>query len=281
MTKRLSPDDVARFEKDGYLFPIDVLSETEVADYRFRFDELTITLKNDPARDDYLFYKTNLVLPWVDEFTHNSVLLDVIEDLVGSHILLWSCCFLIKEPRTMSRFTWHQDNLHWYLEPPQAVSAWIALSHSNAQNGCVRFIPGSHKLGPLPHAYAPADDLINTTGQYIDWALPEETAVDAFLKPGQMSVHHDLTAHASGANRSDEQRIGCVIVFLPTHVRNPSLRESAMLVRGADEYDYFDLEPRPQGELDPAAIAAHYAALRKMGTYKMESELNIAAANLP
>ena len=129
MTKRLSPDDVARFEKDGYLFPIDVLSETEVADYRCRFDELTITLKNDPARDDYLFYKTNLVLPWVDELTHNSVLLDVIEDLVGSHILLWSCCFLIKQPRTVSRFTWHQDNLHWYLEPPQAVSAWIALSH--------------------------------------------------------------------------------------------------------------------------------------------------------
>ena len=88
--------------------------------------------------------------------------------------------------------------------------------------------------------------------------VDEREAADIILEPGEMSLHHVLMVHGSGANPSDDRRIGYAIRYVPTRVRQTAgPRDSASLVRGADAYGHFELEPRPEADLDPAMLALH------------------------
>jgi non-haem Fe2+, alpha-ketoglutarate-dependent halogenase len=83
-------------------------------------------------------------------------------------------------------------------------------------------------------------------------------AVDLVLEPGDVSLHHTLTVHSSGTNRSDDWRIGIGISYIPTRVHHIGpTRLSATLARGADRFNHFDHEAPPQAELDEAALAVH------------------------
>jgi hypothetical protein len=78
------------------------------------------------------------------------------------------------------------------------------------------------------------------------------------LRPGEFSLHHTMAVHASDPNTGDDDRIGIGISYIPTRVRHVGeTRLSATLIRGQDRYGHFDLEPRPEGDLHPAAVAAH------------------------
>jgi hypothetical protein len=72
-----------------------------------------------------------------------------------------------------------------------------------------------------------------------------------------MSLHHARIIHGSGPNRSGRRRIGYSIRYLPTHVARTGPRDSAMLVRGVDDYGHFDLEPAPARDYEPAAMKLH------------------------
>lgn len=91
-----------------------------------------------------------------------------------------------------------------------------------------------------------------------------------------MSLHHIKLVHGSDPNRSKDRRIGLAIRYIPTHVRQTKLRDSAMLVRGTDKYQHFDYEPRPCADLDEAALLAHADAVARQvkalyqGTEKQE-----------
>jgi hypothetical protein len=77
-----------------------------------------------------------------------------------------------------------------------------------------------------------------------------------------MSLHHVLIFHGSEPNTADYRRVGFAIRYIPTHVRQLNApRESAMLVRGVDRYDYFDLELPPEADMHPDAVARHAAVV--------------------
>ena len=78
-----------------------------------------------------------------------------------------------------------------------------------------------------------------------------------------MSLHHVLLAHGSGPNTTDDRRIGYAIRYIPPHVRQLKVRNSAMLVRGRDTHGNFDPEPAPRADLDAAALAAHRDAVER------------------
>ena len=84
-----------------------------------------------------------------------------------------------------------------------------------------------------------------------------DCAVDLALKTGEMSIHHARIVHGSGPNRSDHRRIGYSLRYVATHVERIGPRDSAMLVRGVDDYGHFDLEPAPLADYDPAALRVH------------------------
>ena len=266
---------VERFARDGFVFPFRVLDREAAEAARGRVLALLDLHGKESELDGYLGYKANLVFRWVDDIVHTPHLLDAVENLLGPDLLLWSCSLLIKPPRSRGRYTWHQDATYWGLEPPSAVSAWIALGDVGPENGGLRCIPGLHSRGQLPHVNTFADDVMLPRGQLIrDLEENEgEGAVDVKLSSGEASFHHVFAPHASGPNHSGAYRIGCQSVFIPTSVRHRHGRESAMPVRGRDDYGHFEHEPRPSGDLDAAARAAHRAAMSMMGTWKAEQQL--------
>jgi ectoine hydroxylase-related dioxygenase (phytanoyl-CoA dioxygenase family) len=114
----------------------------------------------------------------------------------------------------------------------------------------------------MQHIETFAENSALTRGQEIALEIDQSITVDVALKPGQISLHHCLLAHASGPNTTDNARIGLAVRYLSTHVRQsegPPM--SAILVRGNDAYRHFRTDPAPSGAFTPETIAAHAAAM--------------------
>lgn len=107
--------------------------------------------------------------------------------------------------------------------------------------------------------------------------VDEAQAVDVPLKAGEFSLHHIRLVHGSEPNTTPDRRIGLAIRYIPTYVRQVKIDDSAVLVRGRDRHDNFEHEPRPAADLDPAALAAHTAAIQRMlGTVYSGTEVTEA-----
>jgi ectoine hydroxylase-related dioxygenase (phytanoyl-CoA dioxygenase family) len=185
------------------------------------------------------------------------VILDAVEDVIGADILCWNTSFFTKEARSPGFVSWHQDATYWGLSEPDVVTAWVAFTESTSRNGNMRVVPGSHRT-PVPHVDTFDPDNLLTRGQEVTVEVDESQAADIMLQAGEMSLHHVLIVHGSGANPSDDRRIGFAIRYIPPRVRQTGgRRDSATLVRGEDAFGHFEPEPRPDADLDPAMLALH------------------------
>jgi ectoine hydroxylase-related dioxygenase (phytanoyl-CoA dioxygenase family) len=138
------------------------------------------------------------------------------------------------------------------------VTAWIALSVSIVENGCMRVIPGTHLKDQLPHKDTFAENNLLSRGQEVQVEVNPADAVDIELQPGQFSLHHVRLVHGSEPNNANYRRIGYAVRYIPTYVRQTEgPRDCATLVRGVDEYHHFDMEPAPKADLDPEAVDLH------------------------
>src|SRR5262245_61707413 len=255
MPMLLSSDDIQRFQNEGYLSPVRVMSETEAADVRKRLEEFEART-GGPLRGD-LRHKAHLLFPWLADLVRNEKILDAVEDLYGQNLLCWTSNFFIKEAQNPAFVSWHQDATYWGLSEPDVVTAWVALTESTPANGNMRVIPGSHRT-QVPHVDTFHPDNLLSRGQEISVDVDESRAADIVLRPGEMSLHHVLMVHGSGANPSADRRIGFAIRYIPTRVRQTEgPRDSATLVRGTDAFGHFDHEPRPSSDLAPDMLALH------------------------
>ncbi|MBM3532538.1 MAG: phytanoyl-CoA dioxygenase family protein [Alphaproteobacteria bacterium] len=256
MTGSLTPDEVARYQRDGYLFPFDVLDADEVAEARWQLEVIEARLGGPLPRS--LIAMPNIYAPFVDEIIRSPKILDPVESLLGPDILCWESAFLTKEPHAKSFFSWHQDAKYWGLEPYEVLTAWVALSPATRESGCMEVMTGSH-IGELsPHRDTWGKDNMLSRGQEMEVAVDPARCVAMPLKPGQMSLHHVKIAHGSGPNTTDDRRIGLVIRYVPAHVRQTTgKRDTAALVRGENRYGNFDLQPRAVGNFTDEALAVH------------------------
>ena len=189
--------------------------------------------------------------------THPRIL-DAVEAIIGPDILVWGSTFFIKEPHSESFVSWHQDLRYWGLDSDAEVSAWLALSPVMEANGCMRFLPGSHKGELLPHRDTFTQNNFLTRGQEAAIEIDENETVAVTLEPGQASLHHGKLLHASGPNRADERRIGLAINYIAAHVRQEVAREDfAMPVRGKDRHGHFRHVPPPREDLSDEALSWH------------------------
>src|SRR3712207_500819 len=109
----------------------------------------------------------------------------------------------------------------------------------------------------------PYTTLFRSRGQEIAVEVDADKAVEVPLKAGEMSLHHVKLAHYSGPNTTDGRRIGLAIRYIPPHVHQLKVRDSATLVRGRDTGGHYELEPAPRADRDEAAMAAHRAAMER------------------
>lgn len=259
MPKILTKEAVEAYHRDGYYFPIRVMPETEAADFRRRL-EAHERKAGQPLQGNWR-HKTHLLFTWADEMVHHPRILDAVEDVLGPNILCWTTNFFIKEANSSGFVSWHQDSTYWGLDPADVMTAWVAFTESNLVSGCMKVIPGTHTADQIPHVDTFHQENLLSRGQEIAVEVDKTKAVDLILRPGEMSLHHIKLVHGSEPNRSNDRRIGMAIRYIPTHVRQTKVRDSAMLVRGVDSYKNFDPEPRPHADVDEAALAAHHDAM--------------------
>ena len=263
----ISADAVRQFNDQGYCAPIRALTSEEAANLR---DRLEIFESTNSGLTAGLRNKPHLLLTWLDELVRHPGVLDVVEQVIGPYILVWGSSFFIKEPRNPSFVSWHQDSTYWGLEPPDIVTAWVALSESTHENGAMRVIPGSHKLDQAPHRDTFAANNLLSRGQEIMVEVDESKAVELPLQPGEMSLHHVRLIHGSEPNPSTKRRIGFAIRDIPTYVRQAAgMRDSATLVRGVDKYGHFEPEQRPEFDMAPSAQAHHAEVMARINQVLM------------
>lgn len=255
MAKVLSPVAIEQYHRDGYIHPLRVISPDEAAQYRAKLEAFE-TRNGGPIGGNYR-QKTHLLFTWANELVHHPVILDAVEDVFGPDILCWSSGFFNKEAATIDYVSWHQDATYWGLSSSDVLTAWVALTPSNTENGCMRVIPGTHKE-QVAHQDTFADHNLLTRGQEIAVEVDEAQAVDIVLEPGEISLHNVLIFHGSGPNPSADRRIGYAIRYIKPHVKQiVGSRDSATLVRGEYTQGHLELEPSPERDLDPAMLAYH------------------------
>ncbi len=248
----LTKAQIASFAHDGFLAPVDVMSAAEAHSLRERLEKAE---RRYPGRlSDGNRNNAHYEFSFMDEIVHDRRILDAVADLVGPDLLLWSTVLFIKEPHSHAHVSYHQDATYMGLEPQVGVTAWLALTAADTINGCMRMEPGSH-LGDLrEHVDTFDGDNILTRGQTVH-EVDAEAVVPLVLQPGQMSLHHVRTVHASGPNDSDDRRIGVAMqAFLPPHVTQTMGHDYAMRVRGSDDYGHFLSPRRPLRDNEPEGV---------------------------
>ena len=258
MPKLLTKNQVQQFNEQGFISPVDVMSETAAYELKTRLEEAEALypqeLNSENRNNAHLGFK------FMDELAHNSIILDAVEDLLGENISLWGSVLFIKEPQSPGFVSWHQDATYMGLKPHDFVTPWLALTHSNQKNGCMSMIPGSHQDSIHHHKDTFDKNNILTRGQAVQ-NIDESMAVDLILKPGQMSIHHAKIIHGSKPNLSTQRRIGAV---LQSFTRTSSLQILGenywMPIRGSEINKRHIHLPRPVSDMDERARATRHTA---------------------
>ena len=250
------------YRQDGYVFPVDALSVDEAMGHRQNLEALEARFGDEKFGNRTQLNYPHVLFRFAYDLICNPKILDVVEAILGPDILVWGSTLFIKEPKTKSFVSWHQDLRYWGLDNDEEVSAWIALGPVSENNGCMRFVPGSHVHDLLPHNDTFDEDNVLTRGQRAAIDIDEAATVPVELAAGQVSFHHGRLLHASGPNYSDERRIGMAINYISTKTRQIiGSDDYAMLVRGEDRFRHFKLVPPPQHDLSPGAIKWHHKIL--------------------
>lgn len=240
-----------QFDRDGYVCPIRVLSDEEVARilkhyhaHVERNKDRLATMK--PNQTYQVFSETHFAMKWVYDIARNPRILDAVEKIIGPNILAWNTNWFSKMPGDKAYVGWHQDGTYWQLSPVKVVTAWVALMPSTMNNGGLMIVPGTHKhpMMAQKETYEPNNAL--SRGQEMAVAVDESQAVCLSLQPGEMSLHHIWIVHGSKANTSTTPRIGIAIRYVSTEVQQDSpSKPLALLVRGKDTYGNFEILPPP------------------------------------
>ena len=264
-------DVAARYDRAGFVFPIDVVSAEEARAIRADLEAAEAELTDDPERLALLRSYPDRLLPSFDKLVRNPNLIAAVSAVLGPDLLVWSAGLFIKEAKSPKIVSWHQDLTYWGLDEADETTCWVALSASTTASGCMKFVPGSHKKRLVPHVDTFDDNNLLTRGQEIAVEVDDEEGVAVELQPGQASMHHGHLFHASGPNRVDDRRIGSAVRYIKTSMKQRSGDRSLVaLVSGEDRYGHFTIAGAPRGRLaeEDFALCRRDAEIKRRVLYE-------------
>ena len=245
--RTLTAEQVAAFNRDGYLKGIRIFSPREMAGIREYFDEL-LARNLAAGGDSYSISTAHLRYGRVYDLLTQPRIVACVKDLLGENVIAWGSHFFCKMPGDGKRVSWHQDASYWPLTPSKAVTAWLAIDDADAANACMRFIPGSHVLGHLTYALSENDEA-NVLNQTVAGAEQLGEPVLVELKAGEISIHSDLLLHGSEANQSARRRCGLTLRYCAADVRaRLGWNAKGVIVSGRDESGHWGNPARPETE---------------------------------
>src|SRR5437879_264673 len=233
---RLTDDQIEFFHENGYLARIRLLTEEQLEVLRHELAQLIDP--DHPGHDLFYEFHSNestdpsIVLfhalgawrisPAFHDLLWNPVFLMPASQLLGGAVRFWHDQLFVKPPHQGGVVAWHQDYSYWTRTQPMAhLSCWIGLDDSTIENGCVHYVPGSHRWNLLP-VTGLAHDMKSIESVLTDEQRAEFKPVAIELKTGECSFHHPLMVHGSYENQSDHPRRGAVINVFRDGVRSAS-----------------------------------------------------------
>lgn len=232
----LSSEQIESYKSNGYLAGIKMLEDEQIEVLRAELDQLA-----DPAHPgNQLFYEYHSnestdpekilfhalggwrISPGFHDLLWNPAFLLAASQLLEGPVRFWHDQIFYKPAHHGGVVAWHQDYSYWTRTKPMAhLSCWIGLDESTRENGCVHYVPGSHKWNLLPITGL-ADDM-----KSIESVLTEEQKqgfkpVAIELRQGEASFHHPLMVHGSFENQTDRPRRATVINVFRDGVKSAS-----------------------------------------------------------
>lgn len=221
---RLTSRQVASFDQQGYVKGVRVLDHGQVEQLRREFDAISTGAvpldlfyeynrneSTDPSKQ--LFHclgQWRVSAGLHDVLWHPAVTVPASQLLEGA-VRFWHDQLFYKPPRHGGVVAWHQDYSYWTRTKPIAhLTCWIALDDSTVENGCVHYVPGSHRWGLLakPRLAGDMDAILEVLSEQ---QREQFTPVAVELGAGEASFHHPLMVHGSYENRTGGPRRGVVI----------------------------------------------------------------------
>ena len=269
------------YDEHGYVFPVRAFDAERAGDYRRRLEEAEakVAATGDDELKTVMYMQPSWVLDFVDEISRLPSIVGPVAEILGPDVILWNATLFVKEPRSKSYISWHQDLTYWGLDNAEEVTAWVALSDVTTANGCMKFVAGSHTESIAEHVDTFADDNLLSRGQEIAVEVDEDEAVHVELNPGEMSLHHGQLIHGSSPNGTDGRRIGLALRYIHAGMRQDSAEKPyARLIAGEDRYGYFDLQGPTRGVLEPDDIARAKENVRIQNAFLFGGERKDSAA---
>jgi ectoine hydroxylase-related dioxygenase (phytanoyl-CoA dioxygenase family) len=237
-------EQLENYRRDGLLTGIRILKNDEADAFRREFDALEE--KEGPEKCGIGLGNRHMDDEFIWELAIHPRILDAVEAIIGPDILLLASQFFCKYGPDKEKFVaWHQDVTYWGLEPPEALTAWYAVDDSDAGNGCMRAIPGSHASGVREHGESESGENLLSINQEVAVSAEEEaSAVDMPLRAGEISLHDGALIHGSLPNLSTRRRSGLTLRYIRPSVRQARVNSMgkmyrAILVRGEDRENHF------------------------------------------
>ena len=222
---------VERFWEDGFVTVPELLTPAEVETLNQRTDEILagkvafpkqfIHLEPEQSTSAVAVIDPALVVRKISNLsTRDSVfgqllkhpnVLETVTAILGPDVKLLNDQMLCKPARYGSAKPYHQDSPYWPIQPMELLTMWIALDDATPDNGCLRYLKGSHKQGPLAH-----DEKLGHHRMPEGWrdlpGSPEEVLVP--IPAGSAICHHSLVLHETAPNTSWNRRRGLSVVFM-------------------------------------------------------------------
>jgi phytanoyl-CoA hydroxylase len=240
MPMQLTAEQVAAYDRDGYVVVEDLLSADEVAALRERVREYThggrpwngIKVQIEPRieRGELAvehpgdgIRKIDFLVQNDDRFRRlglHTNIVSILEQILGPDIKLFRNSLLLKPPEVGSAKGMHQDSPYWPIEPMELCSCWFTLDDATAENGTMAVIPSAHKRGPLPHVHVTDDYVVDE--RYYNMA---ETVLTP-IRAGGGLFFHSLLPHYTAPNRSDKWRRAIALSYMSAHSKYTGEGES-------------------------------------------------------
>lgn len=233
--------DVARYQQDGFIQYRRFFSPAQMDGLRALIDgaiaanrdRILGAEKGGRGSEDYERVFNQMVNLWVDlpgakAFAFHERLAETGRRLSDArHVRIYHDHAMVKPGGQASKETnWHQDAPYWPMDPVGSFSAWIAVDDVTVDNGCLHFVPGSHRFGRLePIQLGVEGESIVAKMRERGHAVTEPVAMA--MAAGGVTFHHGCTFHYAGANRTDRPRRAFAIIYIPDGVAFTGGREAA------------------------------------------------------
>lgn len=208
----LSTQQVETYAREGQITAPVRLNEKTVSRMRKKMEALFAD--RPELGTDYVPALIEINRDWL-EFAKLPEILDIVEQLIGPDIIVWSSALFCKSPIDGKATPWHQDAQYWPIRPLETTTVWIALDPATRENGCLRVVPGSHWSREIfSHSLNESDHLV-LNQQLHSSVLEKLTPKDLILQPGMFSFHDAYMIHGAEPNNSGKRRAGLTFRYMP------------------------------------------------------------------